>query len=112
MVVADEALGLAAFDEVHRAGNGGVFFAADGVHGVIAHFHDLRAVDQLDAAVVAADSFEFGFKPGRVPRQVQTSDFGKFAQSQRGPFDEFRRSFIVAHGIESDFHRFTINVWR
>src|SRR5690606_9795019 len=82
----------------------GVLLAPDGIDGAVPHVDDLGAVNDVDAAIIAADAFEFRLQSGGIPGEVEARDFRQFGKGKGGTLDEFARPFIVAHGVQRDFH--------
>ena len=101
---AHHGVGLALLHEVHGARDGGIALAAQGERGVVLHVHDLRGVDELDAAVVAADALQFRLDAGVVADQEEAVETVVFAQGQRGALDDVGRGEVAPHRINGDLH--------
>jgi hypothetical protein len=76
----DHGIRLAVFNQIDRAGNGGVLFAAEAIDRAFAHLDDLRGVDNFHARVAAAVLVQFGADLPLVADQKKSFQMRKLAE--------------------------------
>lgn len=68
------------------------------------HLDDLRRVDDLDAAIVAAVFLELRFDARPVTGQVKLGDARLFCKCEHRAVDNIARRVIASHRIKRNFH--------
>ena len=71
----NQRVGLAFADQFGGAGNGRILFFAEGMAGLVVHFHDFAGVDDSDAMVAKTACGQGGVDGGLVANEVKGGDF-------------------------------------
>lgn len=101
---ADDGVGSVFFDEVDGAGDGAVFFAADGVEAGVGHVDDLAGVDDFEFGAGDALGFEFGLDAVFLADEVDFFDVSQLSERELDPSDGVGWGVIATHDVQSDLH--------
>jgi hypothetical protein len=101
----NQRVGLASMNEFGRAGDGRIFFLAEGDDRFVIHFHHFAGVDHTHAMVAETAFRQRGVNGGLVADEIKPGNFLAGLERQLGARDHDPAAVVAAHDIHSDSHR-------